>query len=290
MCTIRAENVKLCRLVARSCSAAVALDVLIPRPGLSSFRSPRADPHPLDIAYTAGIAYEACMRACMTPRSWILRWKRAVREMVRAVGNTLAGALFLLSLQSASIGTSLSRLGRLVEEDVMGSAMECVDVAGTEGAIAYIEVLGLISSSYLWRIGWSGIPDVTTGRLALDTLRSSGLTLSKLLAAASIYDVVSKDAATGFSISFGLAKPLIAAESSLADGVRKATYAVVYYEGDLLLRRKCYEQRELWGRALAGDEEAEAVLWRTYTGCGPGSAADIVINAAAYTIAERAIR
>ncbi|KSW12405.1 hypothetical protein CF15_06665 [Pyrodictium occultum] len=279
-----------CRLFARACSAAVAVDAAVPRPGLTSFQRPRRDLDPLAFAGLTGLAYEACLCSCLAAAAgelgaWPGCWLAAVEDMAAAWGNPGLGSLFLLTLQAAGLGYAEAR-GRRSLEAVMASTGLAVDAGGVEAAAAFYRGLQLASPSYLARISWSGLPEVD-GRLSIMEVWEKRVTLRELLEKASLYDPVSRDAAGMMRLSLGMALPTLLEEECLGRGVRRATYLLAGLEGDLLVSRKSGRvTRELWLRAARGDPGAEEELWRLLAGAGPGSAADLVVNAVARLIYE----
>ncbi|ABM80909.1 triphosphoribosyl-dephospho-CoA synthase [Hyperthermus butylicus] len=284
------EPVTACHQQAYACAEAVVIDAAVTRPGLTSFSRPRSDLDPLAFAALAPRAYEACLCSCLRSTAkdhtgWLGCWLDAIESLTAAEwGNPGMGMLFLLSLQAAALGYTVEKLGSDDDMHVMGAAQLLVEQAGVEGAKAFYRALQLVAPSYLGRLSWNGLPDATTGRLALAELWEKQVTLRELLAAASLYDPVARDAATGFSLSFGEIIPLLLEHADdLATGVRRATYYIAGFHGDFLLRRKRGGfLGELWRRAYMGDQAAEEELYRLLEGAaGPGSSADVVANAVA---------
>jgi len=281
----------VCRRFARACAASVVVDAAVPRPGLSSFQKPRRDLDPIGFAGLAGLAYEACMCSCMRVLlgdigGWVGCWLSSVEEMARSWGNPGLGSLFLLSLQAAALGYAVYRGRGDSLEAVMASTSRAVDSGGVEAAVAFYRGLQLVYPSYLARISWSGLPEVD-GRLSLEAIRETGVTLQALLERAALYDPVSRDAASFMSLSLGMALPILREEPCLEKGVRRATYTLAGLEGDMLVARKAGRiAPEIWLQAATGDQDAERALWELLASGGPGSVADIVVNAVARLVYE----
>jgi len=280
-----------CQSLARACAAAIVVDAAVPRPGLSSFQRPRRDLDPLGFAGLAPLAYEACLCSCLgalhgSASDWVECWLSSVEAMVTSWGNPGLGSLFLLSLQAAALGQSLRRGRGDSVEAIMASSRIVVDESGVEAAVAFYRGLQLVSPGYLARISWSGLPEVD-GRHSLEMLREAGVTLRALLEAASLYDPVSRDAVSFMALSLGMALPILRGEDCLERGVRRATYTLAGLEGDLLVSRKAGSIcSELWLKAAEGDRRAEMELWRVLESAGPGSVADVVVNAVARLLYE----
>ena len=284
------EPVEACYRQAYACAEAVIVDAAVPRPGLTSFSRPRRDLAPLAFAALAPRAYEACLCSCLKSiernyAGWLDCWLDALDSLTSTGwGNPGMGMLFLLSLHAAALGYTVERLGTDDTVHVMGATRLLVEQVGVEGAKAFYRALQLVAPSYLGRLSWSGLPDATTGAHALAELWEKQVTLYELLAAASLYDPVARDAATGFSLSLGETLSLLLEHTdNLALAVKRATYYIAGFYGDFLLRRKRGSiLGEMWLRAYMGDGAAEEKLYQLLKGvAGPGSSADVVVNAVA---------
>ena len=275
-----------CRLFARACAFAAFMDACIPRHGLSSCAKPRRDIPRLALGANVWAAYEVCFDSCLAgleevPHFFHMFWVEAVRESVRW-GNAGAGMLLLFALQAASLGYSLAKYSSDNIYHVMGSARAAVEAAGVEGALSFYTVMEMVSSRYLARIAYAGIPSITDGMLAKQHILEKKLSLADILAEASLYDPVSRDAYTGFTISFGEAYPTID-PTSLEETLPKTTYCVAMLEDDLLVKRKTLNPvlaRQLLG-LLCAEETPPIDPENVLRDAGPGSSADIVANALA---------
>jgi len=286
------DGVATCRLVARACAAAAAVDAAVPRPGLTSLTRPLPDPDPLAVAAAAGPAYEACLCSCLhglgASSGWAPGcWLPAVIESSRPWGNAWMGALFLQSLQAAATGAAARHGRQWSDEAVMGASRAVLEAEGVEGAAAFYEALAAAAPGYLARLSWSGLPDASRSDSAA-AAREMGLSLAELADAASLYDLVMRDASRLMELSIGTALPLIEEEarrSSLAEAVKKATIAIAA-EGDMLLHRRArIDPQEL--RLAQESPVAEAMLWRRLRRKGPGAAADVVAAALTRLVAKR---
>jgi len=276
----------VCRLQARACAEAVALDASVPRPGLTSVTRPRPGHEPLGFIGLTGLAYEACLCSCLRGAGrrpgWTGCWLEAVREMAARWGNTGMGMLFLLSLQSHAVGQAagLGRADR--DEAVMGASRLSLEGEGVEGAVAFYRGLAAAHPSYLWRLSWAGLPDASAPGLALAAVREGRVTLARLADAAGLYDPVLRDAARLLSLSLGYLAPLMleeAARLGLVEALRLATLEAAAVFGDLLVARKLGLRVPGIGGQLPASVEAR--LWRLMRQAGPGSAADLAAAAAA---------
>ena len=216
-------------------------------------------------------------------------WLKSCRDMTR-YGNIGMGYTLLLTLQAAALGYSMWRKGSDKREHVMGSVVEVVDALGVDGAKDFYRCLQFVSPSYLWRIGYAGLPEVN-GLYSLTLLAEKKVTFSRLLFEASIYDPVSKDIVEAMTYSLGYALDVIASQPTLEEGVFRATYGVASWIGDLILARKAgYIPRELLHKVAQGDKtvltELEKLLGED---AGPGSAADLVVNAVARLVYEHTV-
>lgn len=280
---------EVCRLQARACAEAVALDASVPRPGLTSVTRPRPGHEALGFIGLTGLAYEACLCSCRLGASlaagWTGCWLRAVEEMARRWGNTGLGMLWLLALQSHAVGLAARHGREAVDEAVMGASVWSVEAEGVEGAAAFYRGLGLVSPGYLWRVSWSGLPDASCPGLAVWELRERGIGLAELARAAALYDPVMADTSGMLGVSLGFLYPLLLEEAGrrgLVEALRVATLRAALVYGDLLARRKLPGGWEGVAREAAGGSEvAWALLWRLLRGAGPGSAADLVAAAVA---------
>ena len=287
------EPVEKCRALALACSEAVVYDASIPRPGLSYTVRPKPNPDPSSIIAASPRAYELCLQSCLSSyngdaTAWVRLWSSAVEELAaRGWGNPSMGSLLLLSLHAASLGWSLSRRGCDSVEAVMGSSRELIEYTGVNGAVEFYRALTIVKPSYLGRLSWAGLPDASSPT-SLQEVVDKRVTLWELLSKASIYDPVARDAARGFELSLGLALGELEESSCrLGEAVEKATLLLIALEGDLLLRRKLgFEPRRLALEAYHGSETARAELWAVLKGSGPGSVADVVVNALARLLYE----
>ena len=278
-----------CRVFAHACSMAVILDALVPRPGLFSFSKPRKDIDPMGFVALSPIAYETCLCSCdngaelahmSTNNEWCRCWLRAVRRM-RKWGNPGLGSLFLLSLQAASLGYAYEKLREVRLENVMGSSRIVIESCGTKGARYFYDALYMVRPSYLGRISWLGLPDATQRQ------SSVSISLYDLAWLGALYDNVLRDASRLLELSLGIALPELRRWPCIALGVKKATYLVAGLFPDFLLRRKTGEGYEdYWMRAYVGDPGAENLLYEELGSRGPGSVADIVVNALARYLFE----
>lgn len=276
----------MCKLFARACAFAAFMDVCVPRHGLSSCAKPRQDIPRLALGANVWAAYEVCYYSCLAglegnPRVFHVFWVEAVRESVRW-GNVGAGMLLLFALQAASLGYSLAEYSSDSIYHVMGSARTAVEEAGVEGALSFYTAMEMVSPRYLARIAYAGMPSITDGRLAKQHILEKRLSLADILAEASLYDPVSRDAYTGFTISFGEAYPTIDL-ASLEETLPKTTYCIAVLEDDLLVKRKTSNPilaRQLLG-LLCADKTPPIDPEKVLGGAGPGSSADIVANALA---------
>ncbi len=281
-----------CRLLARACAAAAAVDAAVPRPGLSSITRPLPDPEPLALAASAGPAYEACLCSCLhglaAQPGWAPRcWLPAALEASRPWGNAWTGALFLQSLQAAAHGAAARHGRQWRDEAVMGASRLVLEAEGAEGAAAFYRALRAASPGYLARLSWSGLPDATRSD-AEAVLRERGIDLAELADKAALYDLVLRDASRLLELSLGTALPVLEEElrrTSLAEAVKKATLLIAAW-GDMLLRRRASVDPEELRRA-AESPAAEAMLWRRLRGKGPGAAADIVAAALTRLVAKK---
>lgn len=279
----------LCKVFAHACSIAVVLDAVVPRPGLFSFIKPRRDMDPLGFAALAPIAYEACLCSCnngvelphmKSGDGWCKCWFRAVRHM-RRWGNPGLGSLFLLSLQAASLGYAYEKLGVIKLEHVMGSSRIVLEACNKEGTKYFYNTLYMLKPSYLGRVAWSGLPDATQRQ---DFINISLYDLAQLGA---LYDNVLRDASRLLELSLGLALSELRKAPCISIGIKKATYLIAGLLPDFLLRRKTGKGYEdYWLRAYTGDKHAEHILYNELESVGPGSAADIVVNALARYLFE----
>ncbi len=277
------DTTNICKKIASACSSALTTDVLVPRPGLSSIKQPRTDLDPLSILYTSPIGYEVCLCSCIDPDNWVKCWFNGVKEMSRLWGNTGLGSLFLLSLHSASTILALSK-GLNSIENVMGFSQELIEISGVEGAVLFYKALSMLNPSYLYKISWSGLPDASNTSSWFEVYEKS-ITLRELLDLASIYDPVSRDAIRQFSISLGIAYPLIVEKyPCIESGVKNATHTTLLLEGDLLLRRKTQYKYYLVKKY---NEDSRTYSTLSKLEAGPGSIADIVINALFRVLFER---
>ena len=275
-----------CRLFARACAFAAFMDACIPRYGLASCASPRQDIPRLALGANVWAAYEVCLDSCLAglgeaPHAFHVFWVEAVKRSIRW-GNAGAGMLLLFALQAAALGYSLAKYSSDNIYHVMGSAKAAVEAAGVEGALSFYTAMEIVSPRYLARIAYGGMPSITDGGLAKQDILEKRLTLANILAEASLYDPVSKDAYTGFTISFGEAYPAIDL-ADLEKSLPKTTYCIAALEGDLLVKRKAFNpilaQQVL---KLLCEERSPPVDPRDVLGGGgPGSSADIVANALA---------
>ena len=284
-----------CRVFAVACAAAVILDTYSYRPGLSTTARWRREPGPLSFAVLAPLAERACLEACrrgaLLAHGVAVRvlpvWRRVV-ELVAPLGNPGAGSTLLLTLQAAGLGYAVERVGSDALEHVMGGCRAVVESEGVEGAEALYRALLAVAPSYLARIGYSGLPDASTS-LAPSLVREAGVTLNLVAREASLYDTVMLDVATCFTVSLGYAYPLVCS-SDLLDAIARATHLVAGVYGDMLVRRKLgREPRGLWLEAARGSRRALEELSKLLDGAGvgPGSAADVVVNAAARCVYDR---
>jgi len=285
------RQLNTCKAFAHACSMAVVIDAAVPRPGLSSFEKPRRDLDPVGFAALAPLAYEACLCSCKdgaraaheSRSDWCGCWFRAARSM-RRWGNPGLGSLLLLSLQAAGLGYSYEKLAEPGLEHVMGATSILLGLCGPRGAKYFYDVLYMLRPSYLGRLSWAGLPDASQRQVSI------GIGLDGLAEAASLYDIVLRDAARLMEISLGMALPVLRETECLAAGVKKATYLLAWMLDDFLLKRKRERSyRELWLRAYLGDEEAVKELYEELGEVGPGSVADIVVNALARRLFESLI-
>ncbi len=212
-------------------------------------------------------------------------WAKLVKPM-KTFGNAGLGSTLLLVFQSASLGFALSR-GSDSIVSIMGAARHLVELEEVEGAYNFYLALSSLSPSYLARIGYLGLPDASSS-LSLQDILSRGVTFSVLLREASHYDIVSRDLVTGFEISLGLLVNIICSHGFM-EGVAKATYFTAASYGDMLLKRKIgVKLEQLWLRAWKGNRWAlyELSLLLDDYGVGPGSSADLAVNAAARCLYE----
>ncbi len=292
-----------CRLMAVACAAAAALDAVTPRPGLSAAGRWRRDPGPLQLSVLTGVAYEVCAEACGRGRLAAHRsieapatspWLEGVKLFTSVGGNPGLGSTLLLSLQAASLGYALELYGDDELEHVMGSSEAIVELEGVQGAVNFYRGLQLAAPSYLGRVGYLGLPDAAAGPLALNELEERGVTLAELALKGSLYDPVLRDVASCLAVSLGYAYSVASAalggdELSVLAAVEAATYAVAGWLDDLVLKRKLGRSlRSLWELAFRGSPEARLLLQLELSGAeaGPGSAADVVVNAAARLVYE----
>ena len=282
------RQLNVCKAFAHACSMAVIVDAAIPRPGLSSFEKPRKDLDPLGFAALAPLAYEACLCSCKegtraaheNRTNWCGCWFRAVRSM-RRWGNPGLGSMFLLSLQAACLGYSYERLADPGLEHVMGATGILLRLCGPRGAKYFYDALYMLRPSYLGRLSWAGLPDASQRQ------DSISIGLEDLASAASLYDIVLRDATRLMELSLGIVLPVLRETQCLAAGVKKVTYLLAWMLDDFLLKRKKGRSfQELWLRAYGGDEEAVKRLYEELGEAGPGAVADIVVNALARRIFE----
>lgn len=286
MCSSKNEGrdtIVTCREIASACSSSLATDVLVPRPGLSSIKQPRADLDPLSILYTSPIGYEVCLCSCKNPDNWVRCWFNGVEEMSKLWGNTGLGSLFLLSLQSASTTLAINSGSNRIEH-VMGFSHQLIESSGVDGAVLFYKALSLLNPSYLYRISWSGLPDASSPSSWVEVHEKS-ITLRELLDFASLYDPVSRDAIRYFSISLGIAYSIIMERyPCIESGVKDATYTILLLEDDLLLKRKIgYKYSSIKDHFISNATNKKLSQLEV----GPGSIADIVINALFRVLLEK---
>ncbi len=258
--------VGFCSIFSRACGAAIVLDYLSPRPGLSYIGSERPGLPGLGFLSAASAAVEACRVACkrcyiasrtsLSCRLSRVWWKACRGGLV--YGNTSAGALLLLVFQAGSLGWSMASTGRDRLEAVMGSASIVVGGEGLEGSKYFYRVYRWLSPSYLARLSADGLPDIMS-----DTYLYSLPSFTELVCKAGLYDNVLGDLCRLFQYSLGYAYSVLVEEAprqGLRGAVREATMLVVEEYGDFLSKRKGYRV--------------------------PGSAADIVVNALARLVYE----
>ncbi len=291
---------KGCRAFARACTASIVVDTYSPRPGLSTVRRWRRDPGPLSFAILAPLAYELCLKACRagatvaqgTAREGTITsiWRKTVETVAKlGLGNPGLGSTMLLAFQAAALGYSLEAYESDSIDHVMGSVNTILEAEGTKGLRNLYRAITTVSPSYIHRIAWQGLPDTSTRKLAEQETLEKRLTLKDALALTSLYDPVSRDLYTSFTISLGYAYPLIIKHSNILKAVAKATYAVAGWHDDLILKRKLGKSyRKLWEAAFRETPEALTLLKTILanTNAGPGSSADIVVNATARAIYE----
>ncbi len=269
-------------MFAQACAASIVVDVVVPRAGLVSAYWWRSDLTPLSFSILSGIAYDVCLRSCLSgyegaPGRFTLYWLKGVIR-TKDLGNPGMGSLFLLALQASSLGLSL----RTLESDsiihVMGSTSKVIDEAGSKGALDFLRVLHIVSPSYIGRISYGGLPDVTS-RTCLEYAKR--LSLREVLDIASLYDPVARDAVRFMTYSLGYAYETIL-EEGVIEGVKKANYCLASWLGDLVSFRKVGATSRVYEEACRGADIEEALLWSILKeGGGPASTADIVVNALA---------
>jgi triphosphoribosyl-dephospho-CoA synthetase len=282
-----------CEAFARSCCEALGYDASIPRPGLSSATRPKRDPDPSALLAAAPRAYRACLESCRAaasglPSVWIEAWHGAVVDLAsRGWGNPAMGSLFLLSLQAASLGYTVSKTGSDRVEHVMGSSRALVEAVGVRGAQLFYDALLRLRPSYLGRLSWAGLPDASTS-LGLWEVFEKRITLSQLLDRASLYDPVSRDAARQLQLSLGEILPVLSEQRCrLGEAVVRATLYALASAGDFLAFRKGgVNPRGLALEAYGGSAAAEAKLWGLLRGSAIGSTADLVVSALARLLYE----
>ncbi|WP_317894801.1 triphosphoribosyl-dephospho-CoA synthase [Pyrofollis japonicus] len=285
----------ICRAYAHACSISVIIDAAVPRPGLSSFSKPRPDLDPVGFAAYSPIAYEMCLCSCeegaklahLFSRSgtWCRCWNKAIRHMKRW-GNVGLGSSLLLALQGAALGYAFEKYAKISIDHVAGSTVYVLSLCGRAGTKYFYDSLRLLTPSYLGRLSWSGLPDASQPLIDVGGLPP----FQELIKLASLYDPVSFDAHTMFSLSFGLALPILGETPCLTIATKRATYLLASMLDDFLLKRKLGRTlRSLWERAAEGDRSAEAELENILRHEGPGSVADIVINALARRIFDALI-
>jgi triphosphoribosyl-dephospho-CoA synthase len=205
------------------------------------------------------------------------------------------GSTLLMAFQAAGLGFSLEAYECDSVEHVMGATLNLVEREGVKGAVNVYRALQLVAPSYLARISVDGLPDATTGHLALEQLEESNVTLAELVGRAGIYDPVLRDLATGLSISLGYAYAIARSEFrggdevSIIRALERATYGVAGWHDDLVLKRKLGRSlRHLWELAYKGAQEALVMIRLELYGveAGPGSSADVAVNAIARLVYE----
>lgn len=289
------SSIHNCRIMARACSEAVALDVSIPRPGLFSLQRPRRPGEERGFISIIPRSYEVCLCSCLRGYrrrgGWSDCWASGVVDIARrGFGNPGFGSLFLLALLSSSLGRAVeSGSGRV--EGVMGWSRRLVEAEGARGAFNFYRALAAANPSYLFSISWSGLPDASRQGLALGEVERLGLELREIVDKASIYDPVMRDASRFLALSLGIVYPLLREEvlekgEGLWGAVKEATYTVALLEGDLILARGDIRVEDSLLEASSDGGVFEALLWRLLRGTGPGSVADVVISGLAYFLYE----
>lgn len=255
-----------CRFFSRACGAAIVVDYLSPRPGLSYIDGERPGLPGLGFLLAGSGAVMACYRAC---KKCLVRsrtsgscgvsreWAKACRETL-FYGNTSAGSMLLLVFQAAALGYSLATRGSDGIGAVMGSLVELLGYEDELPSMFY-RIYNWLSPSYLARIGYNGMPDIRNP-LYEDQLPGP----VEFACKAGLYDNVLGELCTGFQQSLGYAYPVLREALARGEGLRRAvasaTVEVVNAYGDFLSKRK--------GRWV------------------PGSSADIVVNATARLLYE----